>query len=396
MNINTIKFYIKEYKDNFESVHNKEIYKWEAVKHFQHNFDINASNFSENLETSLNKTANLLGSGNYYPRKMLVENAKKSPEQVREMFRFLFDEDFDIIERIESFRSDFEDLNLKNFKDLDDYQDHRAVIVYLNLKFPERYFFYKFTMFKKFAYKINYSYKPVGGRTNNIGQFFNVCELVKYEIEKDQELLRLHEKRLTSDSYYDKKHNILTQDFIYATVKYLNTTNKSFDKEPTINSSNKILSTKLNIELDEINFKPQRTNFIQNNIDNKRIGDLGELWVLENEIEFLRQNGKSNLANKVNHVSVNEGDGLGFDILSFNLDGSIKFIEVKTTKGRANSTFYITRNELEKSKLESSKYHLYRVFNFKEENQTGELLEINGSLTSICQQPLNYKVNLKN
>ena len=69
-----------------------EKYKWEAVKHFQDNWDINAPDFAEMLERALAKTYNLLASLNNYPKGMIVNSAKSAPEDVRAMFIVLFDE----------------------------------------------------------------------------------------------------------------------------------------------------------------------------------------------------------------------------------------------------------------------------------------------------------------
>ena len=80
---------------------------------------------------------------------------------------------------------------------------------------------------------------------------------------------------------------------------------------------------------------------------NKKLGLDGELFILEKEIEALRAVGRHDLADKVLHVSVMEGDGAGHDIKSFDLDGNPKFIEIKTTKGPASTPFFISPNELE-------------------------------------------------
>ena len=395
MNRQVVKSYIEEYKLNFKQVHDHEIYKWKSIKHFQNNFDINAPDFYDNFELSLSKTENLLDSGQYFPKRMLLKNVQKSPEQIREMFKFLYDEDFDILERIENFRSDFKNLNTASFDNLNDYQDHRAVLVYLTLYYPERYFFYKYRMFRDFSDKIEFTYKPVVGRIENIGQFHNLCELVRYEIEGDQELLKYHEDRLDSECYRDKNYNVLTQDFIYAVVKHLN--RPIIALKPTSESTiiEQISTINLKSKEESIDFTPRIINHIQNNIENKRIGDLGERWVLKKEKQYLTKNGKSNLAKKVKHVAKDQGDGSGFDILSFDLDGIEIYIEVKTTKGSINSTFYITRNELERSKIEKEKYFLYRVYDYNETNDTANLLKIQGELTSICEIPMNFKVTLE-
>jgi len=395
MNRKIVKSYIEEYKREFDRVHKQEIYKWKAVKHFRDNFDIDSIDFLENLTESLKKAGNLLDSGKYFPKGMLLENTEVSPEKLRGMFKSLYNEEVGFLERVERFRAEFKALNQENSPEKSDYQDHRALMVYLGLHYPERYFFYKYRMFKDFSSKVNHIYKPVAGRTENISQFHNLCELVRYEISNDQELLKLHDNRLDANCYRDKNFNILTQDFIYAVVRHLD---KSFRENLStleVKSLEEISSTDLQTRNGTINFTPRIINHIQNNIENKRIGDLGEIWVLQMERKFLEENGKRKLAAEVKHVAKDKGDGLGYDILSFDLNGEEKFIEVKTTKGRKNTTFFVTRNELEKSKIEKNNYFLYRVYEFDEDKETAKLMKIKGELTGICELPVNYKVSLK-
>jgi len=395
MNRQIIKSYINEYKIRFDFVNQQEIYKWKAVKQFQDNWNIDATDFYSMLEKSLKLVKNLLDSGQYFPKRMLLKNTKATPEKIRTLFKYLFDEDYDIFERIELFRSDFKELNEENFVNLKDYQDHRAVIVYLALRFPERYYFYKQRMFKSFTEKIDYGYKPVAGRIENIGQFQTLCNLLKHELAKDQKLLKLHKNRISDDCYYDENLNILTQDFIYAVVVHLETSEISEKKEITETITTNLKSSEIEIKKTKLDFTPKTVNYIQNNIENKRIGDLGELWVIGYEKRKLIQANKPKLAERISHVAKAEGDGLGYDILSYDLGGNKIFIEVKTTKGNSNSTFYITRNELERSKKEKDFYRLYRVHKFDEETEKAELLIIKGDLSNLCEIPLTYKVNIK-
>jgi len=395
MNKKIVKSYIEEYKNKFDFVHNQEIYKWQAVKQFQDNWDINSLDFYLMIKESLKLVANLLDSGQYFPKRMLLKNAEKEPEKIKTLFELLYDEEFDLFERIEFFRSEFRQLNKLNFPDKKDYQDHRAIIVYLALKYPERYFFYKFKMFKVFAEKIDYTYKPKMGKIENIGQFQSLCSLIKFELSQDQTLLKLHKNRITEDCYYDENLNILTQDFVYAVSQHLEQSeNIKTDKVQEF-SSKIINSTEIAISKTEIDFTPKTINYIQNGIENKRIGDLGELLVIEMEKQKLINAIKPELAEKVKHVAKDKGDGLGYDILSYDLNGNEIFIEVKTTKRKANSTFFITRNELERSIREQDNFYLYRVFNFNDKLNKGELLIIKGDLSNLCEVPLTFKVNMK-
>jgi|LSQX01.1.fsa_nt_gb hypothetical protein len=396
MNIELVKSYIEEYKKNFQSIHNQEIYKWHAIKQFQDNFDINSKDFYSNMELSLSKSENLLDSNKYFPRRMLLENIEASPEQIREMFQLLYDEDFDLLERVENFQKDFRKLSNNVFPEKKkDFQDHRAILVYLTLMYPERYFFYKYGMFEKFAERIDYAHKPSIGKVENIGLYQNLCELVRYEIQKDQELLNLHEKRLDKKCYRDKDYNVLTQDFIYAVTQYFDRIIPPKVSPKEIVEETEISTNELETKIENLNFTPSIVNHHQNDAENKRIGDLGEIWVFELEKEFFELNGKKELAKKIEHVAKTKGDGLGYDILSYDLEGNPKFIEVKTTKGKINTTFFVTRNELEKSKIEKDRYFLYRVYEYDEKTNKGKIKKIKGELTNICNTPMNYKVTLK-
>ena len=95
---------LTEYKSGFSAQWEKENYKRIAIKHFQDNWDIDAKNFHEMLKNSLKKAGNLLLSANFFPGGMIQNFAERYPEQVRKMFRNLFDETKDLAERIENFK----------------------------------------------------------------------------------------------------------------------------------------------------------------------------------------------------------------------------------------------------------------------------------------------------
>jgi hypothetical protein len=101
----------------------------------------------------------------------------------------------------------------------------------------------------------------------------------------------------------------------------------------------------------------------------KELGLAGEVWVVESEMRRLEQLGRSDLAARVVHASVVEGDGLGYDVRSFNPTGEILFIEVKTTRGPRQTPFEITANELKFAEIYHGQYALYRVYDFDKKPQ---------------------------
>lgn len=97
---------------------------------------------------------------------------------------------------------------------------------------------------------------------------------------------------------------------------------------------------------------------------NRALGLAGERFVISLEQERLERAGRGALASKVEHVSLTKGDGLGYDVRSFEEDSRERLIEVKTTKFGEYTPFYVSRNEVEVSKQTGSMYSLYRVYSF--------------------------------
>ena len=98
---------------------------------------------------------------------------------------------------------------------------------------------------------------------------------------------------------------------------------------------------------------------------NRSLGSAGEEFVVRFEAARLERAGASRLASKVERVSTTRGDGLGFDVLSFEATGRERLIEVKTTAYGASTPFFVTRNEIDASHDAGAQFHLYRPFNFR-------------------------------
>lgn len=108
----------------------------------------------------------------------------------------------------------------------------------------------------------------------------------------------------------------------------------------------------------------RKKDYLQLEAANAKLGLLGEKFALNFEIARLIYAGKESLARKVEHSSVVEGDGLGYDIRSYEENGRDRLIEVKTTRYGRYAPFYLTKKELQVSQERSAEYHLYRLFHF--------------------------------
>jgi hypothetical protein len=100
---------------------------------------------------------------------------------------------------------------------------------------------------------------------------------------------------------------------------------------------------------------------------NRALGKAGEEFVLELERKRLAQCERRDLARKVRWVAAEDGDGAGYDVLSFDVDGSESLIEVKTTNGSARTPFYLTRNECELASERPADWRIYRVHFFAQD-----------------------------
>jgi len=115
---------------------------------------------------------------------------------------------------------------------------------------------------------------------------------------------------------------------------------------------------------------------------NRSLGEAGEAFALRFERWRLQQLGAAGLADQVEHVAVTEGDGLGYDIRSFEADGQVRFIEVKTTTFGERTPFFVSANELKFAKAHATQFKLYRLFDFR---AAPRLFELDGPIDRHCQ-----------
>lgn len=134
-------------------------------------------------------------------------------------------------------------------------------------------------------------------------------------------------------------------------------------------------------------------DYSKDDAENKKIGQAGELLVLQYEKERLENEGRYDLSQKVRHVSQIEGDGAGYDIKSYSLDGSSRYIEVKTTKGPIHTAFYMSSNEVAFAREHYQEYFLYRVYEYDKVSNSGKFYVGSGRIDdNFSLTPIQYRV----
>ena len=143
-----------------------EAYKYLAINTFQQNWNLEAGDFHQMLRTSFSKVSNLLYQNSWG---FIEKSVQFFPNEVREMFRNLYDESVEIIQRIKTFQSESEKLLPKvrqalNRTNINAQQDERTISVYLSFRFPEKYMLYKASYYKNFCEQLNINSKKSGER----------------------------------------------------------------------------------------------------------------------------------------------------------------------------------------------------------------------------------------
>ena len=218
-----LKNVLAQYKQSFVSTQwGNEKYKWEAVKWFQDNWDVNAQNFPEMLNRSLDKTFNLLASNNNFPKGMIVGFAKAAPEEVRAMFIALFDESKDVFERMNAFKLQSSIL-LEKYGNgaAQHYQYENAISTYLWLRYPDKYYIYKFGEVKTVASELESDYRfKKGAYADNIRNFLKLYDEISVVLKEDTELVNLFQSQLTDTCYPDPELKTLTIDVGFYISRY--------------------------------------------------------------------------------------------------------------------------------------------------------------------------------
>lgn len=216
---------VKEYQNYFtnhkgengESYWEEEEFKWRGIKTFQDNWDIEAQDLSDMIKRSLSGVSHMMVSQARFPEGMIEDFAEREPDTVRVMFKDLFDESKDIIERFHSFKQKSADLlervgnGAKNH-----FQDERTIALYLWLAYPEKYYVYQYTQARNLSIALGSDHRIIKGRLDSnirewLALYNEVTELMKQKLE-----VRSWETQgMTAEHYSDPEYRMLATDLAY-------------------------------------------------------------------------------------------------------------------------------------------------------------------------------------
>jgi hypothetical protein len=127
------------------------------------------------------------------------------------------------------------------------------------------------------------------------------------------------------------------------------------------------------------------------------IGTLGEQLIFEELKSRLIGTIYQTLIEEFKHVSIEYGDGLGYDILAYNESAEKIYVEVKTTTAKYPVASF-SRNEISFANQFDENYVLFLVHNLNINDNSYEYVEIN-EFSNVKEQlnfqPISYKLKIK-
>jgi hypothetical protein len=132
-----------------------------------------------------------------------------------------------------------------------------------------------------------------------------------------------------------------------------------------------------------------------NGANGERLALEFEIKRLENLIFTKKINEK--YLDKIFQVSAHS-DSYGYDIVSYDVDRDGKvheiYIEVKTTSNKKDTSFFVSKNELEKSRKFQDRYYVYRVYDCN--SVTPKFYSVNGAIdTNFVLDPITFQATYK-
>jgi 5-methylcytosine-specific restriction protein B len=212
---------IKDYKNRIAKTQLKdEEYKWKLLKEYSGRPNVEAKDFYQEIKDS--NFDNLV----YAMSKAVLNGlAKSKPEELRILFKELFNESVDLTERVNSFNKE----TLQMYNQIEGkhshHQDERSIATYLTFHNPEKYTFYKSSFYT--AYCKLAGIKKAKKNEKYVHYLTLIDDLIENYIKPDVELISQVQEYLPE--YYDgTNHNLLAQDILY----------QMFDQNEDVKSAN--------------------------------------------------------------------------------------------------------------------------------------------------------------
>ena len=190
-----------------------EKYKYLAISTFQDTWDIDNSDFFEMFKKSFSKVSNLLYQNSWG---FIIKCAENYPEETRQLFKDLYNNEIEIEERIKNFQNQSEQLLEKqkivlNRSNLSAQQDERTISVYLAFRYPEEYILYKSDYYQNYCQEADATSQKTGERFIHLNLLAD--NWIQHNYLDDRDLQEIYRKFYPKPVWNDTR--LMIQNILY-------------------------------------------------------------------------------------------------------------------------------------------------------------------------------------
>ncbi len=211
---------IAGYKHWLQTIkHHPGVYKWEALQHFQANWNLQDADpvamFDRSFQNS--ETRRLWQTENWYPKKMMLKFWTMEPIMVRMMFDALLNETRDVETRIGQFLfgcdellHDYKRKHVASIENNHYHGDYQMISLYLAFAYPDHYAPYEFGSFQKALSQLGARDVP---QENDPARCFKVLRTLMTFLEKEAGMTAAMQRHLHPRRHFQGKTLLLAEDF---------------------------------------------------------------------------------------------------------------------------------------------------------------------------------------
>jgi len=224
MNAKQIANLLEKYKTYLQQKPTEWLHLWETQAIFQQKWNLETSDFLTMYNESLQNThtKRLWKRRAYEPKRMMMAFMEMAPDVVMQMFQDLLNENKTLDGRLGRFIFYCDEL-LAEFKsnkplsiDNNHYHqnDYEMISLYLSFVYPDKYAPYHHEKFVKMMGEIGAVNPPL---VPDMERFAKVCRTLYKMMQRDEELMRLHQNRLIPKESFEGDSLLLVYEF-YMTI----------------------------------------------------------------------------------------------------------------------------------------------------------------------------------
>ena len=210
-----IRIEVEKYSEEFLNRWSVQRHLWVDVKHFQRYWDIDVADFRGMFAKSTEPVADYLHSAGYTPRAFIISLASQRPDEVRELFRNLYDESVPVAMRCHGFIQEIDRIKQAVTNKVS-YQNMPAISTYLWLRYPEKYCIFKHDLYKEVAQRTGK--KVLSIREDEVSRamdLWSILQELEDGLSKEGDFRQKLNSKLDDDCYPDDGCGIAALDLCF-------------------------------------------------------------------------------------------------------------------------------------------------------------------------------------